>query len=79
MAAGGHDAPATIQQMLGGTVGCMVDAGLVVEQLSLDAGRQARLVAESAADRIRERFGPGVIGPAATYAIGPAATYRPAS
>ncbi|WP_329353233.1 DNA polymerase Y family protein [Streptomyces sp. NBC_01261] len=44
----------------------LVDAGLVAEQLSLDAARQARLVAESAADRIRKRFGPGVIGPAAT-------------
>ncbi len=49
----------------------LVDAQLVAEQLSLDAARQARLVAESAADRIRARFGPG--------AIGPAATYRPAS
>ncbi|MEU9413752.1 hypothetical protein AB0E08_49880 [Streptomyces sp. NPDC048281] len=37
------------------------------EQLSLDTARQARLAAEVTADRIRERFGPGVIGPAATY------------
>jgi DNA polymerase-4 len=49
----------------------LIDAGQVTEQLSLDAARQARLVAESAADRIRAKFGPG--------AIGPAATYRPAS
>ncbi|MEV8547691.1 hypothetical protein [Streptomyces sp. NPDC051572] len=49
----------------------LVDAGQVAEQLSLDAARQARLVAESAADRIRAKFGPG--------AIGPAAKYRPAS
>ncbi|MER7645539.1 hypothetical protein [Streptomyces sp. NPDC126522] len=45
----------------------LVAAGQVAEQLSLDAARQARLVAESAADRIRARFGPGAIGPAATY------------
>ncbi|MFI6464514.1 hypothetical protein [Streptomyces sp. NPDC050538] len=49
----------------------LVDGDQVAEQLSLDAARQARLVAEGTADRIRERFGPG--------AIGPAATYRPAS
>ncbi|MER6211005.1 hypothetical protein [Streptomyces sp. NPDC001642] len=45
----------------------LVTAGQVAEQLSLDAGRQARMVAESAADRIRAKLGPGVIGPAATY------------
>jgi DNA polymerase-4 len=45
----------------------LVDAGQVAEQLSLDVARQARLVAESAADRIRARFEPGAIGPAATY------------
>ncbi|MER7929644.1 hypothetical protein ABTY96_42000 [Streptomyces sp. NPDC096057] len=45
----------------------LVDAQLVAEQLSLDAARQVRLAAESAAVRIRARFGPGVIGPAATY------------
>ena len=49
----------------------LVDGDQVAEQLSLDGARQARLVAEGAADRIRERFGAG--------AIGPAATYRPAS
>jgi DNA polymerase-4 len=49
----------------------LVDADQVAEQLSLDAARQARLVTESTADRIRAKFGPG--------AIGPAATYRPAS
>lgn len=49
----------------------LVDADQAAEQLSLDTARQARLVAESAADRIRAKFGPG--------AIGPAATYRPAS
>ncbi|MER6274441.1 hypothetical protein [Streptomyces sp900105755] len=49
----------------------LADGDQVAEQLSLDTARQARLTAERAADRIRERFGPG--------AIGPAATYRPAS
>ncbi|MEU2623064.1 hypothetical protein ABZ642_33985 [Streptomyces sp. NPDC007157] len=44
----------------------LVESGQVAERLSLDAARQARLVAEGAADRIREKFGPGVIGPAAT-------------
>ncbi|MFD8820550.1 hypothetical protein ACFV23_56050, partial [Streptomyces sp. NPDC059627] len=48
-----------------------LDDGQAAEQLSLDTARQARLTAEVTADRIRERFGPG--------AIGPAATYRPAS
>lgn len=37
----------------------LVDAGQVAEQLSFDAARQVRLVAESAADRIRARFAPG--------------------
>ncbi|MFI6543905.1 hypothetical protein [Streptomyces prunicolor] len=45
----------------------MVDANLVAEQLSFDAARQALLVAESTADRIRKKFGPVAIGPAATY------------
>lgn len=45
----------------------LVDGDQVAEQLSLDAARQARLVAEGAVDQIREKFGPGSIGPAATY------------
>ncbi|MFE2267475.1 DinB/UmuC family translesion DNA polymerase [Streptomyces griseosporeus] len=43
----------------------LVDADQVAEQISLDTGRKARLVAERAVDRVREQFGPGVIGPAA--------------
>ncbi|MGW2826408.1 DNA polymerase Y family protein [Streptomyces sp. NPDC001443] len=41
------------------------DAGRVADQISLDAVRETRLVAEAAMDRIRARFGPGAIGPAA--------------
>ncbi|MEU9356244.1 hypothetical protein AB0D65_35900 [Streptomyces griseoloalbus] len=43
----------------------LVDADQVAQQISLDAAREARLVAEAAMDRIRDKFGPGVIGPAA--------------
>ncbi|MCW8102664.1 DNA polymerase Y family protein [Streptomyces tauricus] len=40
-------------------------ADQVAEQISLDQAREDRLVAEAVADRIREKFGPGAIGPAA--------------
>ncbi|MFE2887035.1 hypothetical protein [Streptomyces sp. NPDC059272] len=45
----------------------LVDAGQFAERLGLGAGRQPRLMAESAADQIRERLGPGATGLAATY------------
>ncbi|MGW0572966.1 DNA polymerase Y family protein [Streptomyces tauricus] len=45
----------------------LVDADQVAEQISLDQAREDRLTAEAVSDRIREKFGPGAIGPAATY------------
>ncbi|MFJ9662615.1 hypothetical protein ACIRPR_32225 [Streptomyces griseoflavus] len=47
----------------------LVDAEQVAQQISLDTAREARLVAEAAMDRIRDRFGPDVIGPAATRRV----------
>ncbi|MFD3585740.1 hypothetical protein [Streptomyces sp. NPDC058683] len=41
-----------------------VAAGTAAEQLSLDPRREARLVMEEAADRVRAKFGPHAIGPA---------------
>ncbi|MET9831193.1 hypothetical protein ABZ078_18260 [Streptomyces sp. NPDC006385] len=45
----------------------LVGADQVVEQLSLDDAREARLAVEAAVDRVRDRFGPDVIGPAAVF------------
>ncbi|MES4886171.1 hypothetical protein ABVB69_37635 [Streptomyces sp. NPDC000349] len=45
----------------------LVDAGQVAEQISFDQAREDRLVAEAVSDRIRKRFGPRAIGPAATF------------
>lgn len=44
----------------------LVDADQVAQQISLDTAREARLVAEAAMDRTRDKFGPHIIGPAAT-------------
>ncbi|MEU3343124.1 hypothetical protein [Streptomyces sp. NPDC006668] len=45
----------------------LIDAGQVARQISLDDAREARLVAEAAIDRVRDKFGPGIIGPAAVF------------
>ncbi|MFJ4329084.1 hypothetical protein ACIP3A_39075 [Streptomyces tricolor] len=43
----------------------LINADQAAEQISLDTARESRLVAEQAMDRIRDRFGPASIGPAA--------------
>ncbi|MEU5299136.1 DNA polymerase Y family protein [Streptomyces umbrinus] len=45
----------------------LVDADQVAQQISLDQARETRLVAEVVSDRIRDKFGPDAIGPAATF------------
>ncbi|MGW3360332.1 DinB/UmuC family translesion DNA polymerase [Streptomyces bungoensis] len=44
----------------------LIDAVQVAQQITLDQTRESRLVAEEAMDRIRAKFGPGSVGPAAT-------------
>ncbi|MFI6493321.1 hypothetical protein [Streptomyces sp. NPDC050564] len=45
----------------------VVRADQVAQQISLDQAREARLVAESAMDRIRDKYGAGAIGPATAF------------
>ncbi len=45
----------------------LVDADRVAQQISFDDAREDRLVAEAAIDRVRDKFGPGVIGPATVF------------
>ncbi|MFD3617405.1 hypothetical protein ACFWWT_19605 [Streptomyces sp. NPDC058676] len=45
----------------------LIGADKVAQQMSLDDAREARLVAEAAIDRVRDKFGPGVIGPATVF------------
>jgi DNA polymerase-4 len=42
----------------------LIDADRVAQQISLDHTREARLVAEAAVDRVRDKFGQSIIGPA---------------
>ncbi|MFD5631125.1 hypothetical protein [Streptomyces sp. NPDC127072] len=44
----------------------LVDADQIAQQISLDGAREDRLIAEAVSDRIRAKFGPGAIAPAAT-------------
>ncbi|MFE6485693.1 hypothetical protein ACFVGN_22530 [Streptomyces sp. NPDC057757] len=44
----------------------LVDADQIAQQISLDGAREDRLIAETVSDRIRAKFGPGAIVPAAT-------------
>ncbi|WP_367325959.1 DUF6292 family protein [Streptomyces sp. HUAS ZL42] len=45
----------------------LVGADQIATQISLDGAREARLVAEAAIDRVRDKFGASVIGPAAVF------------
>ncbi|MFD7136777.1 hypothetical protein [Streptomyces sp. NPDC059894] len=45
----------------------LISADQVTRQISLDDAREARLVAEAAVDRVRDKFGPHVIGPATVF------------
>lgn len=45
----------------------LIDADQAPRQLSLDDARENRLTAETAVDRVRDKFGPQVIGPAAVF------------
>lgn len=55
----------------------LIDADQVAEQISLDAARESRLVAEQAMDRIRDKFGSDSIGPAAIARLPGFMTDRP--
>ncbi|MFG1665110.1 hypothetical protein [Streptomyces sp. Y7] len=45
----------------------LIGADQVAQQITLDDAREARLVAEEVADRVRDKFGARVIGPAAVF------------
>ncbi|MGW5505952.1 DinB/UmuC family translesion DNA polymerase [Streptomyces rochei] len=45
----------------------LIDTGQTAQQISLDEAREDRLVAETAVDRGRDKFGPRIIGPATVF------------
>ncbi|MGW4866969.1 DNA polymerase Y family protein [Streptomyces chartreusis] len=45
----------------------LIDADRVAQQISLDGTRESRLIAEAAIDRVRDKFGPRIIGPATVF------------
>jgi DNA polymerase-4 len=45
----------------------LINADQIAQQISLDDTRESRLVAEAAIDRVRDKFGPGIIGPSAVF------------
>ncbi|MFF8882097.1 DinB/UmuC family translesion DNA polymerase [Streptomyces flaveolus] len=45
----------------------LIDVGQVAHQISLDEAREARLVTETAVDRVRDKFGHQIIGPATVF------------
>jgi DNA polymerase-4 len=45
----------------------LIDADQIAQQISLDDARESRLVAEAAIDRVRDKFGPGIIGPVTVF------------
>lgn len=45
----------------------LIGADQVARQISFDDAREDRLVAHAAIDRVRDKFGPAVIGPAAVF------------
>ncbi|MFH8701733.1 hypothetical protein ACWGKK_46095 [Streptomyces chartreusis] len=45
----------------------LIGADQVATQITFDDAREARLVAEEVADRVRDKFGPRAIGPATVF------------
>ncbi|MFJ8086254.1 hypothetical protein ACIQ6Y_37515 [Streptomyces sp. NPDC096205] len=45
----------------------LIDASRAARQISFDDTREARLLAQQAMDRVRDKYGPAVIGPATVF------------